>query len=137
MDTPKIISPFGLIQETLRHNPWQMLIACVMLNLTNIVQVRQVIFEFFKLYLTPEEALKADQESLAKLLKPLGLYNRRASTIIKLSKAYVSKWDNVRGLPGVGKYAADSWRIFVEGKLDVLPTDSKLIEYIKWARMQK
>ncbi|KKK75781.1 hypothetical protein LCGC14_2870280 [marine sediment metagenome] len=33
-------------------------------------------------------------------------------------------------LPGCGKYAADSWAIFMEGRLDVEPNDGKLNWYL-------
>ncbi len=32
-------SPFGLIEEQLFGNPWKLLIACILLNKTNVVQV--------------------------------------------------------------------------------------------------
>lgn len=133
MDTPQQGSPFGLIQEELRADPWKLLIACVMLNLTNIVQVRPVINEFFKLYPDASTAALADESQLAELLRPLGLHNRRARTIIKLSNAIQEEWSDVKRLPGVGKYAADSYRMFIEGSLDVEPTDKKLRKYKEWA----
>jgi hypothetical protein len=33
-------------------------------------------------------------------------------------------------MPGCGKYAADSWAVFVEGRTDVEPDDGKLNWYI-------
>lgn len=133
MDTPQQRSPYGLIQEELRSEPWKLLVACVMLNLTNIVQVRPVIDRFFGLFPDPGEAAKADEVMLADLLRPLGLHNRRAKTIIKLSRAFQDGWTDVRRLPGVGKYAADSYKMFVEGSLDVDPADKKLRKYKEWA----
>lgn len=137
MDTPRKPSPFGLIQEELRDQPWRLLIACVMLNLTNIKQVRPIITQFFELYPDPESCAAADPTILADLIRPLGLYNRRAKTMIKLSQHFHTKWTHVDDLPGVGKYASDSYRIFVEGKMDVTPTDSKLKKYLEWARSQQ
>ena len=32
-------SPFGLIEEQLFGNPWKLLIACILLNKTNVTQV--------------------------------------------------------------------------------------------------
>jgi len=32
-------SPFGLIEEQLFSNPWKLLIACILLNKTSVVQV--------------------------------------------------------------------------------------------------
>jgi methyl-CpG-binding domain protein 4 len=134
MDTPKQSSPYGLIQEEFRTYPWKLLIACIMLNLTNIKQVRPIIFKFFDSFPTAESAAVADHHEIAKIIKALGLYNRRSRTIIKLSKAFISPWIDVKDLPGVGKYAADSYRIFIDGKIDIEPTDLKLKKYVEWAR---
>jgi methyl-CpG-binding domain protein 4 len=134
MDTPKIKSPFGLIQEELRDQPWRLLVACVMLNLTSIRQVRPVIKLFFQKYPDAEACSMADLGELADMLKPLGLYNRRAATLVKLSIAFLKSWKDITDLPGVGKYAADSWKMFVEGRLDVEPSDSKLQKYLDWCR---
>jgi len=105
----------------------------MMLNLTSIKQVRPVISEFFKRYPDAHAASKADTAELAVLLKPLGLYNRRAKLIIKFSNAYNEDWNDVAELPGVGKYASDSYRMFVQDSLDIEPTDSKLKRYKEWA----
>jgi hypothetical protein len=40
-------------------------------------------------------------------------------------------FDSVLELPGVGKYASDSWEIFVNKNLDVKPTDKKLLAYLE------
>lgn len=134
MNTPKQRSPYGLIQEDLRNQPWKLLIACMMLNLTNIKQVKQVIYNFFERWPTPDSISESDAKDIAGLIKPLGLYNRRTKSIIKFSKAFKDEWKSVYDLPGVGKYAADSYRIFIEGKIDVEPSDSKLKAYVEWAR---
>lgn len=133
MKTPRDPSPFGLIQEELRNRPWHMLIACMMLNLTNIKQVRPIIWSFFDHYPDPATASEADPAEMANMLRPLGLYNRRAKMIIRFSRAFQDEWDDVLKLPGIGKYAADSYKIFVMGSLDVMPTDSKLKKYKEWA----
>lgn len=136
MRTPRTASPFGLIQEELRDQPWRLLVACVMLNMTSIGQVRPVIRQFFLLYPTACDAAAAEHASLAELLRPLGLHNRRARSLIALSNAFDGCWNDVIELPGVGRYAADSYKIFVQGSIDVEPTDKKLQKYIIWAREQ-
>lgn len=134
LETPRHRSPYGLIQEDFRDEPWKMLVCCICLNLTSIKQVRPVIKKLFLAYPTSDACALADDKALADLLKPLGLYNRRAKTIIKLSQSYNGEWSNVSLLPGVGKYAADSWRIFVDGKIDIEPGDTKLKKYVEWAK---
>jgi methyl-CpG-binding domain protein 4 len=135
MTTPDIISPWSLLQEELQYDPWKVLIACKMLNLTNYKQVRKVIFNFFKKWPDPVHTSQAKQEDMALMLKPLGFYNRRSKQIIRFSKEYLEKkWNDPIELYGVGKYAADSYKIFILRSLDVEPTDKKLIRYVNWAK---
>lgn len=78
---------------------------------------------------------KADPEILANLLKPLGFYNRRARTLIKFSQDWISKeWNHPRELYGIGQYAADSWDIFYNNRLDIEPNDGVLVKYVQWKR---
>lgn len=108
-----------------------------MLNLTSIKQVRPLIFSFFEKYPTPQAAANANVADVVDILRPLGLYNRRANGIIRMSRDFMGRWSSVNELHGVGKYAADSYRIFVDGKMDVEPTDAKLKRYLEWAVTQK
>jgi len=48
-----------------------------------------VLWEFFKLYPTPEAAVRADWRELAQLLNPLGLHEKRAQILIRFSGAWV------------------------------------------------
>ena len=83
----KIIRP--LLQEIYKDNPWQMLVCCMLLNLTHRRQVDKIRSELFYRWPTPEKMMEADQEELAKLLKPLGFYNKRAKSLVKMSKQWV------------------------------------------------
>lgn len=130
--TPVERSPYGLIQEELRNEPWKLLVCCMFLNLTNIKQVRCVVDAFFTKWPTPEAAASANIQEMIEVIHSLGFYNRRAATIIKMSRAFIDGVD-VKNLPGVGRYALDSYMIFVNGSLDVQPTDKKLIKYVQWA----
>jgi methyl-CpG-binding domain protein 4 len=130
----------GLIQEIYCHHPWRMLVGCIMLNKTSHKQVRSVIKEFFEKYPYSEYAAVADEAEMAEMaeiLKPLGFHNRRASTIKKFSAAYFyfktylcDKYSKVSDLPGIGKYASDSYEIFVNRNFNVQPTDKELIKYL-------
>lgn len=133
LSTPRERSPYGLIQEEYRNDAFKLLVCCMCLNLTNIKQVRSVIYALFKRYPDAQTMAKADKAELIEMIRSLGFYNRRADGLIKMARAFISDWHNVEELPGVGKYASDSYRIFVEGKLDVVPTDRKLINYKEWA----
>nr|XP_042129822.1 methyl-CpG-binding domain protein 4 isoform X3 [Peromyscus maniculatus bairdii] len=80
-------SPFNLVQETLFHDPWKLLIATIFLNRTSGKMAIPVLWEFLEKYPSAEVARTADWRDVSELLKPLGLYDLRAKTIIKFSGA--------------------------------------------------
>lgn len=142
MRTPLQRSPLSLIQEEIRDAKpddweWRILIVSMMLNLTTGKQVRGVMGSFFAKYPTARVARSADLTEMAGLIKPLGLYNRRASAIVKMSQEY-DFWahherDDIACLFGIGKYALDSWTIFVQGEIVEDVQDHRLSEYVGWA----
>jgi methyl-CpG-binding domain protein 4 len=131
------VLPDGLmIQEIFRDDPWKLLVGCMMLNQTTGTQVHQVIHKFFKKYPNPVKAMNARTETMEEIIKPLGLFRRRTQSIKKFSHDYLNKnWKRPSECFGIGKYAEDSWDIFVANNLDVKPEDKELIAYLK--RMEK
>ena len=124
----KIIRP--LLQEIYQQDGWKMLTCCMLLNLTNRKQVDKIRDELFSKYQTPKDMMNANQSELANLLKPLGLYNRRAKSLKKMSEGYVKGFKSVDELYGIGQYAMDSWEIFQNNNTDVNPTDKVLLSYL-------
>tara|TARA_R110000765_G_scaffold315311_1_gene407889 strand:+ start:434 stop:778 length:345 start_codon:yes stop_codon:yes gene_type:complete len=102
----------------------------MLLNLTNRKQVDTIRDELFKRYPTPNKMMDANQSELAELLKPLGLYNRRAKSLKKMSEGYVKGFKSVDELYGIGQYAKDSWDIFQNNDVGVIPTDKVLLAYL-------
>jgi methyl-CpG-binding domain protein 4 len=87
-----------------------------------------------KKYWTLSRLTRASEEELATLLHPLGLYNQRAKTLKKFAEQFYKfdpKTQDLSTIHGVGQYAIDSWGIFIEGDLNVEPTDKKLKEYLR------
>jgi len=124
-----IIRP--LLQEVYQDDPWKMMVCCILLNLTKRQQVDGVRHELFDKYPTEYEMMEADEEELSEILKPLGLYNRRAKTLIKFSCMWVNGFSDVKELYGVGQYASDSWEIFQNDNRKINPTDKVLMEYLR------
>lgn len=124
-----------LFQETLRHSPFWMLVACQLVNLTTWEAARPAFGHLVVRYLAPTGLAVADPEDLQLPLRPLGLWRRRALTLPRFADAWlqaeVRTYDQVLRLPGCGRYAADSWGIFMEGRTDVRPADGKLRWYLK------
>jgi|TARA_B100000900_G_C20357407_1_gene624881 methyl-CpG-binding domain protein 4 len=124
----KIIRP--LLQEIYQEDPWKMLVCCILLNLTKRQQVDGVRHELFSKYPTEYEMMEADEDELSEILKPLGLYRRRAKTLIKFSWMWVCGFNDVKELHGIGQYAKDSWEIFQNNNRNVNPTDKVLLSYL-------
>lgn len=126
-------SPFNLLQEIYRQDPWKMLICCIFLNQTSRKQVDQIRDEFFDLYPDPKSAIEAEHEQMAEIIKVLGFKNMRTKRIKKFSQQFLEiKWNNPIELHGIGQYAQDSWDIFQRYNFTVVPTDSVLKKYLRW-----
>lgn len=127
-------SPFNLIQESLFHDPWKLLVATIFLNKTRAEVAIPLLWKFLNRWSTPEQARRADQQTVARLLNPLGLHETRANTILRFSDEYVTKdWKYPIELHGIGKYGNDSYRIFcINEWKQVKPDDHKLNDYHIW-----
>ena len=58
-------SPFNLIQESLFHDPWKLLIATIFLNRTTGRKAIPVMWEFFRRFPNPHTTSKADWKEIA------------------------------------------------------------------------
>lgn len=127
-------SPFNLVQETLFHDPWKLLVATIFLNKTSGKMAIPVLWQFFERYPSAEVTREADWKPMSELLKPLGLYELRAKILIRFSDEYLTKqWRYPIELHGIGKYGNDSYRIFCVGEWrEVTPEDHKLNKYHAW-----
>ncbi|XP_022102507.1 methyl-CpG-binding domain protein 4-like [Acanthaster planci] len=127
-------SPFNLVQESLFHDPWKLLVATMFLNRTTGVKAIPVLWKFFESWPNPEVTRKADWKDMVGMLRPLGLHQKRAQMIVRFSEEYLSKdWTYPIELHGIGKYGNDSYRIFcVNEWKQVKPTDHMLNKYHDW-----
>ncbi|XP_060787563.1 methyl-CpG-binding domain protein 4 isoform X1 [Neoarius graeffei] len=127
-------SPFKLVQETLFHDPWKLLVATIFLNKTSGKLAIPMLWQFFERYPSAEVTRASDWKPLADLMHPLGLNALRAKTIIRFSDEFLTKsWRYPNELYGIGKYGNDSYRIFCVGEWrEVTPEDHKLNKYHAW-----
>ena len=137
MERPPL-SPHKLIQEKYWPDEWKILICCLLLNQTSRKQLDQMIDSFFDKYPNAISMTYADHDELKDLIRPLGMYNKRANTLLRFSEEYLSKgWVSPMELYGCGKYANDTWRIFCKGEWrDVTPDDHALNDYHTWLRKE-
>ena len=126
-----------LIQHDYLDDPWGMMVACTLLNRTRGVTVRPVLSEIMDTWPTPQDVIEINgddrqKDALVEILTPLGFYNRRASTLLRMAQdaadgKVVGNWF------GIGQYAMDSWMIFVIGQV-VDAEDKELKRYLEWCR---
>ena len=123
-----------LFQEDLRTEPFWMLVACVLVNVTRWAQARPVLDAIRARWPTAAHLAAADPSEIEQLVRCLGLWRGRSPKLVGLAAAWSQgeprSRSDVLSLPGCGAYAADSWEIFVLGSQDVVPTDRSLLSYL-------
>lgn len=118
-----------------------MLVGCVLVNRTRWAQAKSVHAHLVRRYGSAPKLADADIGYLTNVLLPLGLSTARARSLIDLAKIwrrFGGGWhrrhyraEDILKLPGCGRYAADSWAIFIEGRRDVRPTDKRLLYFLR------
>uniref|UniRef100_A0A6B2LFD7 Methyl-CpG-binding domain protein 4 n=1 Tax=Arcella intermedia TaxID=1963864 RepID=A0A6B2LFD7_9EUKA len=128
------ISPHKLIQELVFYDPWMLTVICIMLNKTSPKQVKNVIFQFFKHWPNPQVAAETTIQEVSEVIRPLGLFRKRAEYIIALSKKFLTDdWKQLTEFKGVGTYGNDAYKIFCCGEWKtMIPSDHKLNDYHNW-----
>lgn len=80
---------FGLIQESVATNLYELLVAAVLWNRTRGTQARPIFVAFLSRYPTPQKLAEASEEDLAELIRPLGLYHTRARRFLAFAGAWI------------------------------------------------
>ena len=125
-----------LFQEDLRSEPFWMLVACILINRTHWRQVKPVLERLRARCEGPLDLLKLSVEETIEILRPLGFYNRRTSSLRCFAHKYLlsrpETWQDVLRMPGCGEYAAQSFQIFVQNERPAGGvTDHKLQWYLE------
>jgi len=133
-------SPYNLIQEHVQHDPWRIFVVCIFCNLTKRVDAEPIMWRFFDRWPSAKQASCARFDDVHELVKNLGLGERRAKTLIKMSSDYLS-WEGSepKDLHGVGEYAAAAYEIFCRHNWAGIPEpkDGALKNYWKWVNSQQ
>lgn len=126
-----------MVQEQV-SGTWQHFVGVIMLNQTGRKQVKQVLPEFIHRWPTADSLLAARFDDIIEVIKPLGMYNRRANMLLRMSQDWLN-WDgqDATKLYGIGKYGSDSYEIFFNGRRDVNPTDKELRRYLGLPQLTK
>ncbi|VUC35653.1 unnamed protein product [Clonostachys rosea] len=88
---PPIHAPrFGLVQERLSDNLYELLVAAMLWNRTRGMQAKPVFLALIQRYPTLDHLAKANFSELADLIRPIGLYNSRAKRFLLFAQAWLS-----------------------------------------------
>lgn len=114
-----------------------MLVACQLVNQTTWEQARPALREIMGRYDIYGLA-HARPRMLHGVLRPLGLWRRRADLLVRMAEDWVIErprtGEDVERMAGCGLYARHSWEIFVEGRIVRGATDHKLRWYLSECR---
>lgn len=96
-------------------NPYTLLVAVILSAQSTDKGVNRATPSLFDIVQTPEQMLELGEENLKGFIKTIGLYNSKASNIIKMSKMLIDNfnssvpddYDSLCRLPGVGSKSAN------------------------------
>ena len=120
-----------MVQQQVK-SVWQHMVGVICLNQTGRKKVKKVLPGFFEKFPTAIHLLQSDKDTIAEMLKDLGMKNVRAHRIWRMSEEYLG-WDgeDATELFGIGKYGSDSYRIFYKDEIPDNIQDSELKRYVR------
>ena len=92
-DAKQPLSDFGKLMENF-HDPYLVLIACILSLRTNDNTTYPATLRMLKLGKTPKDFANCDVKELEKAIYPVGFYANKAKQIVELSKELVDKYDS-------------------------------------------
>lgn len=108
-------------------SPYQQIITEVLLQQTSATAVAGQYEIFFNKFPSWKALASASEDEIGAILKPLGLWRKRAANLKRLGCAmkknrgvYPSSRNDIEQLPGVGQYVASAVLIFAHGKAEPL-----------------
>lgn len=104
---------------------YQILIAEILLQKTRAEKLIGVYENFINKYPTPKELSGAKAQEIKKIIKPLGLQNKKSKDLKEMAKRLLSEFDgevpssvkNMKKLPRVSDYVANAVQIFRRGEI--------------------
>ena len=114
------------------ENEWQHMVGVICLNQTGRKKVKKVLPGFFEKFPNAWKLLLSNTDTIAEMLKDLGMKNVRANRIWRMSCDFI-EWngEDATELFGIGKYGSDSYRIFYKNEIPDNIQDKELKRYVK------
>ena len=122
-----------MVQQQVK-NVWQHMVGVICLNQTGRKKVKKILPKFFRKFPSAYRLLQSNKDTIAEMLKDLGMKNVRAHRIWRMSEEYLT-WDgeDATELFGIGKYGSDSYEIFYKNRIPDNVQDKELKRYIREA----
>ena len=92
-DAKQPLSEFGKLMEDF-HDPYLVLIACILSLRTNDNTTYPATLRMLKLGRTPKDFANCDVKELEKAIYPVGFYANKAKQIVELSKELIEKYNS-------------------------------------------
>ena len=150
MKTPLKRSPYNLWQEKLKKKPWALLAGCIIFEGVTKPELAWTVFKETVLDVYPDfrhllEDLRTERRETIDFLEMrfgvLGSQKKRAMELVEMTEDFYSMllavgWEKFdpSGLSGCGRFAVESFEIFIRGRLIPKPADKELRRYVQWAR---
>ena len=101
--------------ELVYSNNYTLLVAVILSAQATDISVNKATQSLFKIVDNPQKMLEIGEEQLKKYISTIGLFNGKASNIIKMSKILIEKFngqipqnfEQLNSLPGVGRKTAN------------------------------
>lgn len=124
------LSPFLLAQELVAE-PWQVAVACYLLNRTRRQQAHPALWRLLARYQTVKALCLANELDIYPLVRSCGFGRRRAEGLRQMAHDFLN---GAMPVHGFGEYANQSWMIFVRNMDVHNPDDHELRRYTEWLR---
>jgi len=88
-------SPSNILKNSFERTPYTILIATLLSLRTKDENTAKVCKELFLKANTPQELIRIQTEELEKIIRPTGMYRKKAQIIIEVSKVLISKFNAI------------------------------------------
>jgi methyl-CpG-binding domain protein 4 len=124
-----------MFQERFRLDPFWMLVGCILVNRASWSQAEASHEELRRRWPTPFDLAAASPPDVEPVVAQVGFGRQRAARLVRFARDWCLHRPEDAGevlrMHGCGRYAADSWAIFVEGRTDLTPSDHHLAAYLE------
>jgi endonuclease-3 len=83
------------LRDTEQSDPFEILIGTILSHRTRDEKTTQAVDNLFRRYRNAEELANADENEVKKLIRPVGFYNVKAKSLIRVARQLIEEFDGV------------------------------------------